>query len=283
MCRELLYLCDGKIFVSSTADGTSISVFIPLYTKDQRSTGEISPNDIESNVSIRENTSSNNLKLSSKVSADDLHSFHSHSFIDSLNKVNNSLRSNDGNYGHFNVSFISAESNGPDAIPSSGNLYSSIYRVVSMDAKTKIQPIMDLSYNNFLESIQSGNNSNPNSIPRIHTSSTNLSSLDTSNHIINKTTNKSSVVYHDNGSLLNILIVDDSPSFRKLLKQSLRRLGYVRVDEAADGPQAQKMVEEEYARSKYYNCVFVDFEMVCVSILSCWYQILYFSLIYFLL
>ncbi|KAG5184065.1 CheY-like superfamily protein [Tribonema minus] len=55
---------------------------------------------------------------------------------------------------------------------------------------------------------------------------------------------------------LKVLIVDDVPTFRKLLKKQLERRGIVRIDEAGDGVDALEMMQHTQ-----YSAVLMDVMM----------------------
>lgn len=60
---------------------------------------------------------------------------------------------------------------------------------------------------------------------------------------------------------VRILLVDDFEMVRILLAQSLRKLGFTRIDEAEDGRPALAMINEASAAGAPYSIVFCDWVM----------------------
>jgi two-component system, chemotaxis family, chemotaxis protein CheY len=59
-----------------------------------------------------------------------------------------------------------------------------------------------------------------------------------------------------NARSLRVLVVDDQPSMRGLIRSYLRKLGFESIDEAESGSQAAKLLGE-----KPFNLVISDFNM----------------------
>lgn len=55
---------------------------------------------------------------------------------------------------------------------------------------------------------------------------------------------------------MNILVVDDSSTMRRILKMTLTRCGYTRVTEASDGVEAAAKCEAEV-----FDCILTDWNM----------------------
>lgn len=58
-----------------------------------------------------------------------------------------------------------------------------------------------------------------------------------------------------------ILIVDDFPMIRTMLKRSLTELGFKHLHEASDGAQAWEMIQNSSASQTPYQLVFMDWNM----------------------
>ncbi len=60
---------------------------------------------------------------------------------------------------------------------------------------------------------------------------------------------------------LKILIVDDFPMIRTLLRRSLTGLGFTQLHEACDGVQSWEMIEKSLQEGSPYDLVFMDWNM----------------------
>lgn len=58
-----------------------------------------------------------------------------------------------------------------------------------------------------------------------------------------------------------VLIVDDMPSLRELLKAYLRRLGFRNIDEASDGREAYQMMVSAKASGGAFELIISDWNM----------------------
>lgn len=62
-------------------------------------------------------------------------------------------------------------------------------------------------------------------------------------------------------SKMKFLVVDDSAMVRTHVTATLRKLGAIRVDEAADGDEAAKKIKKAAYDGAQYNLVTLDWEM----------------------
>eukprot|EP00607_Mallomonas_marina_P003218 CAMPEP_0182426214 /NCGR_PEP_ID=MMETSP1167-20130531/12718_1 /TAXON_ID=2988 /ORGANISM="Mallomonas Sp, Strain CCMP3275" /LENGTH=486 /DNA_ID=CAMNT_0024607505 /DNA_START=769 /DNA_END=2229 /DNA_ORIENTATION=+ len=60
---------------------------------------------------------------------------------------------------------------------------------------------------------------------------------------------------------LHILVVDDSPSTRKMMCRGLKSRGYVNIEEAENGAEAVKKVESAMTKGCKFNLILIDYQM----------------------
>ncbi len=60
---------------------------------------------------------------------------------------------------------------------------------------------------------------------------------------------------------IRILVADDFPSIRSLLKSSCKSLGFENVDEAASGQQTVSAISKAQTKGKPYTLIFLDWNM----------------------
>lgn len=58
-----------------------------------------------------------------------------------------------------------------------------------------------------------------------------------------------------------ILIIDDMPSIRELVRGQLRSMGFVDIVEAEDGEQGWRLIEEKYSEAVPFQLVISDWNM----------------------
>jgi len=64
---------------------------------------------------------------------------------------------------------------------------------------------------------------------------------------------------------LHILVVDDSPSTRKMMCRGLKSRGYVNIEEAEHGAEAVKKVESAMTRGNTFDVILIDYQMPVVD------------------